>query len=108
MGAFGFDIGALVANLVNNYIHHTMVTKDEDFKEYLLESIKEILKLFEVKFLKLWSEQKNSALIRDGFIDEATAQKFREKFVKNIIKDSIGFAGCKWQDGFLEWQVWPR
>ena len=95
VGAFGFDIGALVANLVNNYIHHTVVTKDEDFKEYLLESIKEILKLFEVKFLKLWSEQKNSALMRDGFIDEATAQKFRERFVKNIIKESIGFAGCK-------------
>ncbi len=95
VGPFGFDIGALIANLVNNYIHHSIVTTDEEFKEYLLESIKEILELFEVKFLKLWSEQKDSALMRDGFIDEATAQKFREKFVKNIIKESIGFAGCK-------------
>jgi len=33
--------------------------------------------------------------MRDGFIDEATAQKFRKKKKKNIIKESIGFAGCK-------------
>ena len=95
VGPFGFDIGALVANLVNNYIHHSIVTKDEDFKSYLLDTIKEILELFEEKFLKLWSEQKNSALMREGFVDETTAQKFREKFAKNIIKESIGFAGCK-------------
>jgi 5-methylthioribose kinase len=95
VGAFGFDIGALVANLVNNYIYHSVVSKDEKFKNYLLEMIKEIYELFEEKFLKLWSEQKNSALIRDGFIDEQTAKTFRENIVKNIFKDSIGFAGCK-------------
>ena len=33
--------------------------------------------------------------MREGFVDETTAQNFREKFVKNIIKESIGFAGCK-------------
>jgi 5-methylthioribose kinase len=95
VGAFGFDVGALVANLVNNYIHHCVVTKDEDFKEYLLKTIKEILELFREKFLLLWSEQKNSALIRDGFMDEISTQRYRDRFVDRIIKDSIGYAGCK-------------
>lgn len=95
VGPFGFDIGALVANLVNNYVHHTIVTKDEDFKEYLLETIKEIIELFESKFLKLWEVQKDSALLIDGFIDDKTAQKYREKFVKRIFQEAIGFAGCK-------------
>ncbi|MFT5835334.1 MAG: 5-methylthioribose kinase [Sulfurimonas sp.] len=95
VGPFGFDIGALVANLVNNYIHHSIVTKDEDFKEYLLETIKETLKLFEKKFLKLWEEQKDSALLIDGYIDEETAQNYRKKFLKNILQDTVGFAGCK-------------
>ena len=95
VGPFGFDIGALIANLVNNYIHHTVVTKDEDFKLYLLQTIKEILELFEDKFLKLWSEQKDSALFRDGFVDDKTAKVFKSKFLQNILRDSIGYAGCK-------------
>ncbi len=95
VGPFGFDIGALIANLVNNYIHHAIVTKDEDFKEYLLQTIKEILEAFDTKFLKLWNEQKDSALLRDGYIDDKTALQYKEKFLKSILQDSIGYAGCK-------------
>jgi len=95
VGPFGFDIGALVANLVNNYVHHSVVTKDEDFKEYLLQTIKEVLELFESKFLKLWEEQKDSALLIDAYIDDETAKRYREKFLKNILQESVGFAGCK-------------
>ncbi|WP_372998749.1 S-methyl-5-thioribose kinase [Sulfurimonas sp.] len=95
VGPFGFDIGALVANLANNYVHHTIVTKDEDFKEYLLETIKEILELFESKFLQLWEVQKESALLIDGYIDDKTAHRYRKKFLKSIIQESVGFAGCK-------------
>jgi len=95
VGPFGFDIGALIANLVNNYIHHSIVTKDEEFKEYLLQTLKEILELFESKFLKLWESQKDSALLRDGYIDEETANSYREKFLNSILQDSIGYAGCK-------------
>lgn len=95
VGPFGFDIGALVANLVNNYIHHSVITKDEDFKEYLLQMIKEVLKLFEMKFLKLWETQKDSALLIDGYIDSQTLKRYREDFLKSILRDAIGFAGCK-------------
>jgi len=95
VGPFGFDIGALLANLVNNYVHHSIVTKNEDFKEYLLETIKEILELFEMKFLKLWEAQKDSALLIDGYIDDVTAKRYKEKFLKNILQESVGFAGCK-------------
>lgn len=95
VGPFGFDIGALLANLVNNYVHHTVVTKDEDFKVYLLETIKETLEFFESKFLKLWEAQKDSALLIEGYIDDETAQNYREKFLKRILKEAVGFAGCK-------------
>ncbi|WP_324172622.1 S-methyl-5-thioribose kinase [Sulfurimonas sp.] len=95
VGPFGFDIGALLANLVNNYIRHSVVTKDEDFKKYLLQMIKEVLELFNKKFLKLWEVQSDSALLIDGYIDANTASKYREKFLKEILRDSVGFAGCK-------------
>ena len=95
VGPFCFDIGALIANLVNNYIHHSVVTTDEEFKEYLLQTIKEILEQFDKQFLNMWNEQKDSAQLRDGYINNETALIYKQKFLKNILKDSIGYAGCK-------------
>jgi len=95
VGPFGFDIGALIANLVNNYIHHSVVTKDEEFKKYLLKTIKEVLELFEKKFLELWNKQKESALLVNGFLDEDSLNSFKSEFMKNILRDSIGFSGAK-------------
>ena len=95
VGPFGFDIGALVANLINNYIHHTIVSKDEDFQKWLLDVTKEILEKFQEKFLTYWDEHKDSALFVDGYLDEDTLKIYKEKFMNNILKDSVGFAGAK-------------
>lgn len=95
VGPFGFDIGALVANLVNNYIHHSVVTKDVNFMSYLLQTIKEVMELFNSKFLSLWSKQKDSALIADGFLDAKHLDIYKTNFMKNILQESIGYAGCK-------------
>jgi len=95
VGPFGFDIGAVIANLVNNYIHHYVVTEDVGFKIYLLEAIHEVLELFHYKFLDLWRREKNSALVRDGFLDKESMDEYKQKFMKNILRDSIGFAGAK-------------
>ncbi|QOY54833.1 S-methyl-5-thioribose kinase [Candidatus Sulfurimonas marisnigri] len=95
VGPFGFDVGALLANLVNNYIHHCVVTKDEEFKEWLLQTIKEVLDKFSEKFLQYWRELKDSALCVSGYLDDRTSEVYKKRFVKNIIRDSVGFAGCK-------------
>jgi len=95
VGPFGFDIGALLANLVNNYIYHSIVSKDEEFKEWLLETIKEVLDKFSEKFLKFWSEHKDSALLVDGYLQASSLNHYKSKFVKNILRESVGFAGCK-------------
>ena len=95
VGPFGFDIGALLANLTNSYIHHSVVTKDESYKEWLLQTIQEVLEKFCKKFLKFWDEHKESALLVDGYLDEKTLSSYKEEFVKNILKESVGFAGAK-------------
>jgi 5-methylthioribose kinase len=95
VGPFGFDVGALLANLANNYIHHSVVTKDKNFQEWLLQTIKEVLEKFGEKFLNFWKEYRNSALLVDGYLDESTLQNYKERFVKNILRESVGFAGCK-------------
>ncbi len=95
VGPFGFDIGALLANMVNNYIHHHVVSGDQEYKEWLLKTIYEILEMFDEKFFELWDLQKNSALITDGYIDDSTLEQYKSQFLKSILRDSVGFAGCK-------------
>ena len=95
VGPFGFDIGALLANLVNNYIYHSVVTKDKEFQKWLLITIKEVLDKFSQKFLKFWSEHNDSALLAEGYLEENALISYKTKFVKNILRDSVGFAGCK-------------
>jgi 5-methylthioribose kinase len=95
VGPFGFDVGALLANLINNYIHHVVVSKDEDYQEWLLSMTKEMLDKFTEKFLEFWDEHKDSALFVDGYLDEKSLKIYKDEFLQNIIKQSVGFAGAK-------------
>ena len=95
VGPFGFDIGALIGNLVMSYVSHLHVSKNEEYQKWILELIEEILSKFEEKFLALWSEVKESALHVNGFMDQEELKSFKEEFMKNILKDSVGYAGCK-------------
>jgi 5-methylthioribose kinase len=94
-GPFGFDIGALIANLINVYISHFYTTKDSAYQEWLLQNIKSIYSEFESKFLTLWDESDDSALIIVNFIDQEILQNYKKEFMKNIFQESIGYAGCK-------------
>jgi 5-methylthioribose kinase len=95
VGPFGFDIGALLSNLIQNYIHHTIVTEDERHKAWLLETIRDTLMLFEQKFLALWDATETSALIIPGLLNEESKKSYQRKFMQGILHDTIGFAGCK-------------
>ena len=95
VGPFGFDVGAIVANLASAYISHEFRSGDEEYREWLLSTIRELYGGFEKKFLGLWRETKESALMCAGFVDETTAERFRREFMLNILRQSAGFAGCK-------------
>jgi 5-methylthioribose kinase len=95
VGPFGFDVGALLANLINNYIHHAVVTHDEEFQKWLLHVVKDVFKKFSAKFLEFWDEHNDSALFVDGYLDDDTLKSYKENFIKNIFQDSVGFAGVK-------------
>jgi len=95
VGPFGFDIGALLANLINNYIHHLVVTKDNEYQKWLLDTTAEVLNKFKEKFLSYWDEHNDSALFVDGYLDDKTLKIYKENFIKDILKDSVGFAGAK-------------
>ncbi len=95
VGPFGFDIGALLANLANSYISHRHTSGDEEYMEWIAETMERVWEVFKSEFLRLWEETKESALILPGFLDEATLKRFKKDFMLDILRQSAGFAGCK-------------
>jgi 5-methylthioribose kinase len=95
VGPFGFDIGALIANLINAYISHFYRSEDEVYQAWILETIREIYAKFEENFLALWAEHPTSALLKEGFIAKEELDVFKTEFMRNLFRQSVGFAGCK-------------
>jgi 5-methylthioribose kinase len=95
VGPFAFDIGALIANMINAYISHFYRSEDAHYQVWILESIKKIYTQFEEKFLALWLQHPNSALLKEGFMEQKELDEFKKDFMKNIFSQSVGFAGCK-------------
>lgn len=95
MGPFGFDIGALIGNLLMSYVSHLYVSENIEYQKWILVLVEEILEKFENKFLSLWDSTNESSLFIEGFIDKENFDIFKKEFMKNILRDTIGFAGCK-------------
>jgi len=92
VGPFGFDIGALIGNLVMSYVSHM---DNKSYQQWILELIENILTSFEEKFLTQWNEVDESALHVKGFMSKDELASFKKEFMKNILRDTVGFAGCK-------------
>jgi 5-methylthioribose kinase len=95
VGPFGFDVGAIVGNLIASYVSHLVQDADEEYRVWVLRAIKDILIKFEDKFLRLWNDTKESALRVNSFIDDYYFEDYQKDFMKTILQDSIGYAGCK-------------
>jgi 5-methylthioribose kinase len=95
VGPMGFDIGALIANLLMSWISHTVLDEKSDYPDWILQTIEEMWQSFEKKFLKLWNETPESALFTKGFADDAVLKAYQEQYMLTLFQESIGFAGCK-------------
>ncbi|OQX59672.1 MAG: S-methyl-5-thioribose kinase [Helicobacteraceae bacterium 4484_230] len=94
-GPFGFDIGALVGNLVMSWVSHFERSKESAYQAWILKSIEELYGNFETGFLGLWDRTTQSALVEKGFIDKEGLKRYQAAFMQNILQESIGFAGAK-------------
>ncbi len=94
-GPFGFDIGAVVANLIQSYVSHFARSRDPLYQEWILQTVYDVLTKFEAKFLTLWNEAGDNALVIEGFVDEGLLDAYKRDFMRNILRQSIGFAGAK-------------
>ncbi len=94
MGPMGFDVGALVANLVMSWVSHR-VQNNHKYAEWVEQTIEQVWKDFSSEFRKLWNKTKESGLITKGFADTETLRTYIDEYINELLKETIGFAGCK-------------
>jgi len=90
-GPMGFDIGALIANLLLSFAAQEGWKEDplecQDYRSYLSKTIIDLWLVFEQEFRALWKEHvKDPMYSSSAYVDE---------FVARLLKDSAGYAGCK-------------
>jgi 5-methylthioribose kinase len=90
-GPMGFDIGAVIGNLLLNFASHEGHTPDlrerMNYQEYLLTMNEQILYCFEQEFKMLWEKESKERM--------AAIPGYLEHYLLQVLEDAIGYAGCK-------------
>ncbi len=104
MGPMGFDLGALVANLLLNYFsqdgHEERPGARDDYRAWVLETTRGVWASFGEKFLALW---RGAAAAGDGYpaalfqgpLGAARLDQERKAYLDRLYRDTLGFAAAK-------------
>jgi len=95
IGPFGYDIGSFLYVLISSIVSCSQYDRDNSYIQWLYKVIEELYIYFEENFLKLWVNGNKSALISTELIDDIVIQEYKEDIVKQILQDSVGFAGVQ-------------
>jgi 5-methylthioribose kinase len=102
-GPMGFDIGAVIANLLMGYFasagHERSPGERRAFEAWMLQTIESVWNEFARKFLALWrNEAKGDAYPAALFAGEAGAARLeaeRQAYMERLFGDTVGFAAAK-------------
>ncbi|WP_127580144.1 S-methyl-5-thioribose kinase [Paenibacillus koleovorans] len=90
-GPMGFDIGAVLANLLLNYAGQEGLSETSEqrasMRSYLLATVKDVWTVFEEQFRALWDKDCVDRMSR--------TPGFQDAYIAGLLQDSIGYAGCK-------------
>lgn len=90
-GPMGFDIGAVLANLILNFAGQEGWSPDHEsrqtYRAYLLQTVKDVWTHFEANFRALWNEH--------GVDRVFQTPGYQDYFLKNLLQDTAGFTGAK-------------
>jgi 5-methylthioribose kinase len=90
-GPMGFDIGAVFANLLLNYAAQEGWSQDQlardDYRGYLLGTIRDIWHTFSGEFRSIWSLY--------GVDRVFASENYQEWYLEQVLRDAIGYTGCK-------------
>jgi 5-methylthioribose kinase len=102
-GPMGFDIGAIIANLLMAYFassgHERTPGEREAFEGWLLTTVDQVWTEFASKFLALWrSEAAGDAYPPSLFLSDAGAARLeteRQAYMARLFQDALGFTAAK-------------
>jgi 5-methylthioribose kinase len=102
-GPMGFDIGAVVANLLMAYLasagHERSPGERRAFEAWVLETVENVWSDFASKFLELWRTRAGGdAYPRTLFEGEAGAARLeaeRQVYIARLFEDTVGFSAAK-------------
>ncbi|XOK63092.1 S-methyl-5-thioribose kinase [Paenibacillus elgii] len=90
-GPMGFDIGAVFANLLLNFAAQEGWGEDEasrqDFRSYLIGTIRDVWVTFEREFRELWDQHGTDRI--------ATTPGYQDWYMREVLRDTFGFTGSK-------------
>ncbi|MCD1258820.1 S-methyl-5-thioribose kinase [Paenibacillus athensensis] len=90
-GPMGFDIGAVIANLLLNFAAQEGWSPDarsrKDYRSYLLTTVRDVWTQFERNFRTLWDEHCTDRMAR--------TPGYQDRYLDELLKDTVGFAGAK-------------
>ena len=90
-GPAGYDVGNVVANLIFAYFNAEATIEDivekEDYKNWILNTIKDVVDVFKNKFNKLWNQKVTERV--------AKYNGFMEYYLENIIRDTSAVSGLE-------------
>jgi 5-methylthioribose kinase len=103
IGPMGFDVGAVLENLVLNALAHYAHTPDPavraEYQEYLLALVRTIWLQFVAKFEELWVNNNRGELMPASYWNypggAAAFAEFRKRYLAELLHDTVGFGGCK-------------
>lgn len=102
-GPMGYDIGALLSNLVLNFASHYAHTLDtavrESYQTYLLETMRDIWTQFAAKFEQLWIRNNNGELVPNAYWQfpggDAAFAQYRRDYLGQLLRDTAGQGACE-------------
>jgi 5-methylthioribose kinase len=102
-GPMGFDVGALLENLVLNYASHYAHTPDDaeraSYQAYLLDTVRDTWNAFAAKFDALWIANNKGELMPAKYWDypggEEAFAEFRRRYIHDLLVDVAGHGGAK-------------
>jgi 5-methylthioribose kinase len=102
-GPMGFDVGAVIANLIMSYLassgHETSPGERRSFEAWVLETIERVWTEFARKFLDLWRAEAAGdaypAALFAGADGAAYLEAERQAYMARLFSDTVGFSAAK-------------
>jgi 5-methylthioribose kinase len=102
-GPIAYDVGAVLQNLILNYLSHFAHTTDrtlrEEYQAYILDMVCDIWLSFARKFEALWVANNRGELVPTDYWrfpgGEAAFAEFRQAYLARLLQETAGHGGTK-------------